>query len=703
MGRSPSIAITLLLLSGVVSPACQCERASSNLASDAGPDSIEAGMLDAGDESIADAAFDAGASPDANPDAAPRDALDWPADACVAACTASWTLVSNDRPAYWPNPLPLDGWPFVAVYDPIDQQMLVSNAPSAYVWALPFTGDHANEWRMLEPTGLAPDGLSTSAAMDPVRHRVLFLTNSYTGPTSTIGRLYALELSGTPTWTLLADHLPLGQLTRIFYDAPRDRIVMQCPYFTVTASASDPAMWRHVATHGAPPFDGFPNGHTTVLDEPRQRIVELTVEGNAAALSLTGTRAWSALPAFPVAAPEPRPGIYDPQNDRLVVFGGEGVWSLALSGTTGWSRWNPTPALLGRYSHAAIYDSGRKRMVIAGGNDFTPGAPLVVEPKTDVWALSLEGPASWTRLVDDSPRPSRFFGSVAFDEVSSQLIVLPADMDVRHVPAAHQFLTYRFSIPDRSWQKLEFDPRPAARVAPLFVRDPEMRRMILEGGFAPPPAPNHTDLWALDLSANPPWTELASNDMLLASTNAAFVPNLGVVVLSQLMDGTVPLSVSVLAGTSWVTLPTVGEAPFRGSMASLVYDEDDQSLIVFGGGAGGDNFAGLHELDLRQQPPRWSRIEVQGDRPGPSRGHPAVYDRDHRAMIIFRWFDALYDQTCGFDAEKIWLLNLEGERRWTRVRTEGVQPEFSPTVVWTPFGVIAYGGAIWRFAIERCR
>src|SRR5207248_1334691 len=147
--------------------------------------------------------------------------------------------------------------------------------------------------------------------------------------------------------------------------------------------------------------------------------------------------------------------VYDPVRDRMLVFGGralgipqDDVWELSFSGALAWrlivpSGTPPAP----RLDQVAIYDPVRVRMIVFGGTDAS-GAQL-----NDVWALSLSGTPTWTKLA-----PS---GSA-----------------------------------------------PGVRGAPAAIYDPVRDRMIVFGGYSGNPAAALSEPWALSLAWPPPWAPL---------------------------------------------------------------------------------------------------------------------------------------------------------------------------------------------------
>src|SRR6185436_4829384 len=101
--------------------------------------------------------------------------------------------------------------------------------------------------------------------------------------------------------------------------------------------------------------------------------------------------------------------IYDPVRDRMVVFGGESepptdyndVWALTLSGDPAWIELHPTgtpPSA--RHRHSAIYDPVQDRMLVFGGNYWN--GPWL----NDVWALALAGTPSWSAVSPTGTLPT---------------------------------------------------------------------------------------------------------------------------------------------------------------------------------------------------------------------------------------------------------------------------------------------------------
>jgi hypothetical protein len=267
--------------------------------------------------------------------------------------------------------------------------------PLAEVWEL--TLGATPTWTLWTPSGAAPSARDAHTAIyDPVRDRMIVFGGA---SRSYLNEVWALSLSGTPTWTQLT---PSGT-------APSARL-----------------------------------GHTAIYDPMRDRMIvfggnsmntgSVILLGDVWALSLSGTPTWMQLTPSGTA-PGARKGhsaIYDPVRDRMVVFGGyDGVtnfgdiWVLTLGDAPAWTQLSPAGAGPHvRDGHRAVYDPVRDRMVLYGGR-WMLNYNYTSAPMTDVWALSLSGTATWTQLdpIASPPPYPRFYYAAAYDPAHDRMVM----------------------------------------------------------------------------------------------------------------------------------------------------------------------------------------------------------------------------------------------------------------------------------------
>lgn len=253
--------------------------------------------------------------------------------------------------------------------------------------------------------------------------------------------------------------------------------------------------WTRIKTSGGPPPGRMQ--HLLVLDTATQSLIMFGGRRDPYAplddtwrLTLTpGAESWTEiLPAG--SAPEARcttSGVYDPVNDRVVVFGGragEGgplfrdTWALDLATLT-WTEIFPGGEIpSARRSAAAVYDPAEHRMVIFGGWNESEGF------LNEVWVLSLDqGAESWTRLNPAGPVPAPRMGHDAtYDYVDHRMLIYGG----WDYPPFHFYNdVHALDLSTVTWAPVSplGNPPPARRdVSAVFFAMPEMEGLVVFGG-----------------------------------------------------------------------------------------------------------------------------------------------------------------------------------------------------------------------------
>lgn len=457
---------------------------------------------------------------------------------------------------------------------------LVASAPEALA--------QNPKWAQLPPPPLA----GRAYAYDSKRNRMLVV-----GPS-----IWALNLTDPPQWQdLEVTSNPNVAQGALVYDSLRDRLIahqyrisgtsMSWPHqvWTLDLSAS-PLQWLRMSDGGTAPYPVC--CMAMVYDPVRDRVLAFAgsagigeEQAGVSSLSLS-TNTWSGVSTSGV----PPTGrsyptlVYDPQQDRVLAYGGvvygptttffDETWSLSLSGTPTWTFLTPTQFVaFARARHVAVIDPVGRRMIVAGG-----GGNGISD---DTWALDLDAPtgdAVWTQLA-------------------------PA-------PAA----------------------RPPARSQEAACYDPLHHRMLLYGGYqALGPG---ADLWSLDLAGTPAWTLPAGgiDPPPLMSGHVTFIDPAANQVYASL--GTGPDAStwvrSLAQNANWKRVQTTGPSARRGSVA--VTDGVGGQAIVFGGEQGSDPVDETWSYDLSTS--AWSLLSP-GARPSPRSDALGVFDPSRRKLILY--------------------------------------------------------------------
>ncbi len=273
-------------------------------------------------------------------------------------------------------------------------------------------------------------------------------------------------------------------------------------------------------------------GHSAVYDAANNRMIvfggrgisgnlpnEVWVLSNADGVG--GSPSWTLLIAG--SGPSARSfhsAVYDPANNRMIVFGGEplsnDVWVLSnANGMGGTPIWTLLPAAgtlpSPRLGHSAVYDAANNRMIIFAG-ETNLGVTF-----DDVWVLShangLGGAPTWMLLSPISATMPRELHSAVYDPASNRMIVFGG---VVNFALAHdvQVLSNANGLGGTpAWTVLSPTGAMVGRDMHSAVYDAANNRMTVFGGIANFALAN--DVWTLSnangLGGTPAWTQLTPN------------------------------------------------------------------------------------------------------------------------------------------------------------------------------------------------
>jgi hypothetical protein len=202
---------------------------------------------------------------------------------------------------------------------------------------------------------------------------------------------------------------------------------------------------------------------------------------------------------------------------------------------------------------------------------------------------------------------------------------------------------------------------PAARYGHTGVYDSTNSRIMVFGGAEglTTPAPCQNDTWVLQnangIGGTPAWTQLATSggppaarfshsSVYDSNTNSLIVFGGSDCASGLFNDVWVLSNANGLGGTpTWQQLSPAGSAPAGRELATSVYDQPDNLLIVFGGSSGatvnGDVWV-LSNANGTGGTPSWTQLFPAGRAPAAREAHSAIYDAVSGHMVIFGGADS---------------------------------------------------------------
>ena len=410
------------------------------------------------------------------------------------------------------------------VFDPIGDRMVFFGGRGPHptlgtvewndVWQLRFSPGPT--WSPVATSGTPPPITSDAPAVyDPARGRMLVLIGS---------ELWALSLDGTPTWTMQNLTLPPLARLRVFFDGPRDQLVL--------------FGFRNDIT-GRPGEVGV-----VPLSSGAFSRVALSSEVSRTTLTIVHDPVHSLLFALFVGKSFAETGS--------TYFLGDQTWVLPLDGSGSWTRLGPPlGGTNGRQQAWLVRDPSQSRFLAFGGRDLdlpTPAQPTAVpapiqhEIGTDggwrPYALSPGSPVPPSNLLPAGPDRARglVVGATAngiwllepttgtwtarsstntwtdfapqaaiVDSLGDRVIVMGTTRDPVFQVDVVAAWAAPLGVDVPTWTRLQAagDPVPAFRSdrPPVLVSDVRRNRVILLGGLA--------RVYALSLAGEVAWIRLA--------------------------------------------------------------------------------------------------------------------------------------------------------------------------------------------------
>jgi hypothetical protein len=350
-----------------------------------------------------------------------------------------------------------------AIYDPEAHRIVLFGGRGEHgflndVWALDLGG---LEWTKLTAQGAAapPPRFTPAGAYDPERRQMLIWSGQGDGFFNDVWAFDLLEAS----WSRLLPSTDAEPNDRYGVAAVYDPVAGHLVTFAgFTDQGRFDDTWRFDVENTAWTEIGLGSGHpgkrclhTAVYDAVRHRMIMFGGQRSGPlddlwALDMS-TDTWTEL-----VPPPPRPSgryfaatVYDAENDRMLMFGGnqgsqfltDELWSFSLANAA-WQLLSPTgSAPSPREGAAAVYVPDKNRMIVLGGRNSSY--------LDDVWSFDLrstntvgvqeEVPTAAIQLHPNHPNPFAAATSIVYEVPRAMSIeVMIYDMLGREVQVVAQ-------------------------------------------------------------------------------------------------------------------------------------------------------------------------------------------------------------------------------------------------------------------------
>lgn len=284
--------------------------------------------------------------------------------------------------------------------------------------------------------------------------------------------------------------------------------------------------------------------------------------------------------------------VFDSSRHRFVLFGGtkqpgftsfNDVWVRASGSTADWTPLvtTGTPPHV-RYSHAAMYDPNYDRMIVFGG--YAAGLLFA-----DVWALDFTtDPPAWTQIATTAGPSGRSNQAAVYDRFSNQMVVFGGVKP----ELTQETWWLDFNTSPATWTlRSSSDPlSPSAREDMVAVwkeepAAPYNSRMYLFGGLS---NSAQRDVWQFTFRFGAQYSLWSVDGITPRSASAGFLDDAGnrMIVFgggdgTTIYDQTMAWSLST--PFQWTDLAPGGLVPGPRRLAAMAFDPFTRTAVMQGG------------------------------------------------------------------------------------------------------------------------
>lgn len=588
-----------------------------------------------------------------------------------------------------------------AVWDPVSQQMIIfggqqssNNTNLNDVWLATTSTTQNDSYTAETPSGQAPAArFGHVATFDSVNNRMtVFGGNSGSCANDVWVLTGANGQNGTPAWQSLTT-AGTKPGARVYaggvYDPNSNSLIVfggsNCSgqFFNdvwVLSNANGiggTASWTQLTPSGTPP-QARESG-SAVYDPTHNVLVIYAGDAGGSPFSdvwtlsnangTAGTPVWSpqSPTGTPPAARTGQSAVLDSVNNRMMVFGGTtatttfaDTWVLTtangIGGTPAWSMISVTTTAPSVAYHSAVYDAARNDMYVFAGISTQDK----LQANDHAFALSAaNGIGTGQKWTLGGP-PVRYSHVAFYDAANNSLIVFGG----QHAISSVNFNDYWKEATVLGSANLQWNlqivtgPRPSPRWGMSGLYDSVNNRLMIFGGATGFPAPCVSDYYVVQNAnthgASPSFSAITPTGTAPAArtrhvatydspTNTMMVFGGYDCNSTYFNDFWILSHANNVGGTpAWTKLSPVGTPPSVRESSSAIYDSSTNSLIVYGGDAGGAPLGDVWILSNANGSggtPAWTKLTPSNNGPVARSGQSATYDSQNNIMTIYGGFD----------------------------------------------------------------
>ncbi|PDV99609.1 Kelch repeat-containing protein [Candidatus Chloroploca asiatica] len=421
-------------------------------------------------------------------------------------------------------------------------------------------------WIVQTPTARPDVYWGHAMAYDAARQRVVV----FGGMNGSTYNNDLWEWDGTTWLKLFPMNKPTARRNHsLAYDAVRQRIVLFGGHDTYN-NYYDTWEWDGESWHerSAVVRPGSTGG-AMAYDVAHQKMMLFTSQSgnmNSETWQWDGTNWERSAPILSPSASTDDSLVYDPRDQKLLLFGGYHRNATWLWDGQSWQRAQPATSPPARDEYGMVYDSARQQLLLFGGSG-----------RNDTWVWDGR---TWTELKPASQPSARTEHAMAYDPVRQRIVLFGGTVGLTR-------LNDTWEWDGTNWTQITPAVSPTARAEHAMVYDPVRQRVVLFGGHS---GSLNNDLWEWD-GTN--WTERTTDVRPLARSNHAMVYD-SVRQQIVLFGGRSTRNLNDMwlwDGTNW-SQQAQAFSPTARSRHAMAYDPIRQRIILFGG-LDGSNTIGL--------------------------------------------------------------------------------------------------------------